>query len=394
SPRALRITDVTHPTDAGLPASAWSCVVALGIGRDGSFAGGYVRRRWSHRHRISEARSLLLLLFFTAFLVSSDRASANTATIQVRARSVTVDTRPDLEGIQSTATSVKDVATGVVSIVTGFTTEELQSVSVRARLVGPGLDTTVFGAPNALMPFPRLAVAGTYTLTTVELVDADTGAPVLSRDPSAPSAVFDVVDELLVTQVTSRALTLEEIEEAGIIISDDNFTAIEFAVGLSIGSEEVEIELPVLLPGPGVEEQQPVRPVFPTFGLGEGRGFDTVSIPNLSVSGFSATPPPEIEDEFELPPVTGLIIIPGNIAFLNQFFSVVVLTLNTGPEGSGLVVQNARARARLPGGPDGSIGTGDDPLGLAATNEFPDGARLCRSTTQICRICEQNFASR
>ncbi|MEL6544465.1 MAG: carboxypeptidase-like regulatory domain-containing protein, partial [Myxococcota bacterium] len=231
----------------------------------------------------------------------------------------------------------------------------------------------VEGVPNALLPLPRLQVAGVYTLTEVRLVRRSNGQLVLARNADAPTIAVEVIDELLVSQVTSRPLTLEEIEEAGIIITEDNFTAFEFSVGLTVGSEQVDIELPVVLPGPGIVEQTAASPAFPSLGAGAPTGFQTVAIPNLSVNGFVARAPPEIEDEFDIPPINGLIIIPGNIAFLNQFFSVLVVTLNTGPEGSGLVVQNARARARLPEGADGSLGTGDDPLGLARTNEFPDG---------------------
>jgi len=67
------------------------------------------------------------------------------------------------------------------------------------------------------------------------------------------------------------------------------------------------------------------------------------------------------------------MIIPGNIAYLNQFFSVLVVTTDTGPSGSGLVVNNARARISLPTGPDGVLGSGDDPLRLAHTQEYPSG---------------------
>ena len=56
-----------------------------------------------------------------------------------------------------------------------------------------------------------------------------------------------------------------------------------------------------------------------------------------------------------IPPIHGVIVIPGNIAFLNQFFSVVLQATNVGPEGSGLIVENTRATIVLPPGDEESL---------------------------------------
>ncbi len=64
------------------------------------------------------------------------------------------------------------------------------------------------------------------------------------------------------------------------------------------------------------------------------------------------------------------MVIPGNIGYLNQFFSVQIFTENGAPAGSGLSVFNVQARLNLPPGPDGIRSTnytrpGDDPLRMA-----------------------------
>jgi hypothetical protein len=71
-----------------------------------------------------------------------------------------------------------------------------------------------------------------------------------------------------------------------------------------------------------------------------------------------------------IPPIPALLVIPGNIGFLNQFFSVQVFTENAAPAGSGLSVLNVRAELVLPPGSDGIPASsfanpGDDPLRFA-----------------------------
>lgn len=60
-------------------------------------------------------------------------------------------------------------------------------------------------------------------------------------------------------------------------------------------------------------------------------------------------PPEEEEDDgLKLPAIQGVIIIPGNIAFLNQFFSVILQASNTAPDGSGLDSITRAPRLRCP----------------------------------------------
>jgi hypothetical protein len=64
------------------------------------------------------------------------------------------------------------------------------------------------------------------------------------------------------------------------------------------------------------------------------------------------------------------MVIPGNIGYLNQFFSVQIFTENGAPPNSGLSVFNVQAELLLPPGPDQILSTnydqpGDDPLRFA-----------------------------
>ncbi|MDJ0848600.1 MAG: Ig-like domain-containing protein [Myxococcota bacterium] len=293
--------------------------------------------------------------------------------IPVVGMQVDVDTRPDVEGIQNTMTAVKDIPTAVTTVVAfpgvGALPRLPAGARVRAELAGPSFPADVLSlgaAPNRPLPIPPLGVAGQHTLVNVRLEDAD-GNVLLRRDPTRPPVTIDVISELLVTSVTSRALTIGEIRERGIVIDEDNFTVFDFVIGLTLGSEAVQIELPVAIPS----TSQALSGLSPPqlTSLPEVRAqLDRIDIPNFSLSGFQMRAPPDVERKgIVLPPIAGVIVIPGNIAFLNQFFSVVVQASSASPEGSGLSVLDARATITLPVGDDEIAETGDDPLRIAET---------------------------
>src|SRR5262249_32265762 len=95
---------------------------------------------------------------------------------------------------------------------------------------------------------------------------------------------------------------------------------------------------------------------------------------NLVVKGcnFELADPTEPKLRLSIPPIPALMVIPGNIGYLNQFFSVQIFTENAAPLGSGLSVLNLQAKLVLPAGADQVPGTdydhpGDDPLRFART---------------------------
>jgi hypothetical protein len=67
---------------------------------------------------------------------------------------------------------------------------------------------------------------------------------------------------------------------------------------------------------------------------------------------FQFVDPDEGEDlALSVPPIPGLLVVPGRIGLLNQFFSVMLFTENAAPEGSGLSVRDLEATLTLPRGP-------------------------------------------
>ncbi len=256
---------------------------------------------------------------------------------------------------------------------------------IEATLRGPGLPEArrLVGAPDAALMLPPLNLVGDYQLDNIRLVDSATGAVRLEGEPAGvPVRVFD---EVLVSKVTSRPLTTDEIQEKGIVIDDRNFRAVEFEVGFVLDGRTVPVRFPVVAPRFSGNGE-----IIPAAEL-EKRLADAALI-NQELAGTTQLPPEleasrvniqvqgvnfqrvEVGDAdslgLSIPPIPALVVIPGNIGFLNQFFSVQIFTENAAPGGSGLSAFNIQARMALPPGPDRLVSTnydqpGDDPLRFA-----------------------------
>jgi len=253
---------------------------------------------------------------------------------------------------------------------------------VEAYLRGPSFPARrLVGSADKPLMLPPLNLVGDYSLDGIRLITSD-GAVVLEGAPnSVPVHVFD---EVLVSRVTTRPLSMTEIEEKGIDIDQSNFRAVEFEVGFVLESgKSVTVSLPVVAPSfkqtteiiPAAELQERLRQAEAINGqLSEALvlppELETV-MPNIQIKALNFQRANVGDDDLELkiPPIPALLVIPGNIGFLNQFFSVMIYTENAAPTGSGLSVRDIRAEMILPKGPDLVAGTydkpGDDPLRFA-----------------------------
>jgi len=252
---------------------------------------------------------------------------------------------------------------------------------IEGLLRGPGMAAQkVTGRVGDPLVFPPLRVAGDYQLDDVRLVDTASGATVLNATPaSVPVHVFD---EVLVSRVSSRPLTSSEIEERGILIDSSSYRVVEFEVALVLKGGTFPVRLPVvapdfrtsteLIPAAELEDRRvqaeainrelaknlelpdELRAVMPEFSI------QPIQFEEVGPAG---------EVERKPPTITGLLVIPGRIGYLNQFFSVQLYTENASPAGSGLSVTGLRAGIVLPKGRDGIAGTtqepGDDPVRMA-----------------------------
>ncbi|HYG34370.1 MAG TPA: carboxypeptidase-like regulatory domain-containing protein, partial [Clostridia bacterium] len=270
---------------------------------------------------------------------------------------------------------------------------------VEATLRGPSFDARrLVGQPNAPLMLPPLNLVGDYQLDDIKLVDATTGAVRMEGNPS--SVPVHVFEEVLISKVTSRPLTTEEINEKGIYIDEQNFRAVEFEVGFVLDGKTIPVKFPVVAPTfkqsteiiPAAElEQKLIQAQLINSQIATGvelpKELQTAQL-NLDVQGinFQFVEDKEVDLGLRIPPIPALMVIPGNIGYLNQFFSVQIFTENGAPLNSGLNVHEVMARLVLPPGPDQIASTnyaqpGDDPLRFARVG--PN--KIIQPTQQIVR---------
>ena len=280
----------------------------------------------------------------------------------------------------------------LVSVVSAGSTTNAASAQlsagayVQAVLRGPAFPEprVLVGAPNAPLLLPPINLVGNYELDSIRLVDAATGQTRMEGSPS--SVPVQVFDQVLISRVTSRPLTLDEIQSKGIAIDEQNFRAVQFDVAFVLDGKTIPVSFPVvspqfkqsteLIPAAELEARLKQAAVLNQQILAQ-----TVQLPpelqtaqlNIQVQGvnFQVVDPGAVQGlGLAIPPIPALMVIPGNIGFLHQFFSVQTFTENGAPLGSGLSVSNVQASLLLPPGPDGVLSTnydqpGDDPLRFA-----------------------------
>jgi hypothetical protein len=281
----------------------------------------------------------------------------------------------------------------LVSIVSGGSTNSAAGAQlatgayVQAIIRGPGFPQPqrIVGAPNAPLLLPPINLVGGYELDSIALVDAVTGQTRLEGTPS--SVPVNVFDQLLISSVTSQPLTIDQIQQAGIAIDESNFRAVQFNVEFVLDGQTIPVTFPVvspkftdsteLIPQDQVESllQQAalINQQIATTMVQLPPGLQQTANLNIQLQGLNfqvADPSDPAALGLAIPPIPALMVIPGNIGFLHQFFSVKIFTENGAPLGSGLSVDGIMAQLSLPPGPDGIVSTnynqpGDDPLRFA-----------------------------
>ncbi len=250
------------------------------------------------------------------------------------------------------------------------------------ELSGPGLDSplvlsTVPGEPFRI---PGLTREGTYVLSGIRL---EAGGTVLAA--GEPDAVEIMVHRLVIASVTSRPLTPEEMAAAGIVIDDGSYTVWRYSVGFATESGTYEIPFDLAAGPEGLTllpDQDPYRLLAPSSPPPAAP--PQIHMVNIEITDGTL---PVTEDDVlqKLPPpsIPGFLIIPGDVAFLHQFFSAILVVQNGALEGSGIELRDLSAVLEpaddgvrqaetepptVPGelvpvmdpGPDGQPGTADD----------------------------------
>lgn len=244
----------------------------------------------------------------------------------------------------------------------------LVGLVVKGELSGPDFATPqLLSAPaGQLLPIPPLLSVGNYVVDHLRLEQCTGGdacaTDTFVMDAEPALATLNVFDHVLVTSVTTQPLSLDELQERGIILDSTNFSAYQFSFGIGTESSPAPVTFDVAF-----LKDAAALPAGASGALNLPVTVPGLDIPNLEVSGLVLQAPPVEFDRVQIPPIPAVIVIPGNIAFLHQFFQVIVLVSNAAPAGTQLMVTSASATLILPPGADALPSTSDDPLAPAPT---------------------------
>ena len=138
---------------------------------------------------------------------------------QYRLVGAAFDIQPAMQTVPvGVAATIQTVFSGPVA---GLVTS---GARVAADLSGPGLTApvTLSTVPGGALLVPALSVKGEYHLADVRLTE---GGRTVAH--AAHPAATVVVTDILVTQITSRALTSQDLASRGITVNESNFKAFE-----------------------------------------------------------------------------------------------------------------------------------------------------------------------
>lgn len=273
-----------------------------------------------------------------------------------------------------------NIPTIVTTVFSMESPQLMKGMVVKGDLRGPGLSKAIVltTLPNHPFSIPGLSSKGNYYLENIRL--ERNGTELMKAAPQ--NALIRVMD-IVVTQVKTEPLTLEQIYEKGIKITEENFTVFNFSVGIMVESTEYRYDFPVVYGGGA--------PYIPqTSGIGSG-GFGG--------GGMGSIGKRVVPFELKFPEITGsgggggdsggggnkltgVLIFNNDIAVLHQFFSVMFIVGNAAPDGSSIAFKDVKATITYPDGlreagttpphivgtpipvrcpgPDEKIGTADD----------------------------------
>ncbi|MCE5212537.1 MAG: hypothetical protein LLG40_13420 [Deltaproteobacteria bacterium] len=227
---------------------------------------------------------------------------------------VTLSVGPDYQAVPQGIASV--ITTGFISNGEALPDAVLamlpQDFKVIGEFSGPTYTTPVTLTTTPGNPFylPSMPILGKYTLSNIRLVDSS-GNALFAAVPQV--VTVESISDPLITSVTTKELTLEELNELGVVFDSTNFTAYQFTAGLGLESNQVPVTFPVLIPTTTTDVNESPLPTT-EIGLSATNINDPNLPDNFSLSGFMMEQEKWTEDgtKVTLPPIPGIIIIPNN----------------------------------------------------------------------------------
>ncbi len=242
---------------------------------------------------------------------------------------------------------------------------------IRGELTGPSFTSPrMVDAPiGQAITIPAMPNAGDHVLQNLRIVDITdpTHSPLAPVNPD--SVGITVIENILVTQVQVTEMTYDQIIQSGINLNNSNYNYFNFVLGLGTSSGTVPIQIPVALPTTG---GQPPVVGNPSGGVGVGG----IAVPLPDIVPIMLEAVDEEGNNIPIPTgggggtmqIPGVVVFPGRIGLLHQFFEAIVIVANGAPNGAPLVITNLRATSKLPDAGTPNDPT-DDPLRIAETQQ-------------------------
>ncbi|CAM2008887.1 LamG-like jellyroll fold domain-containing protein [Acanthopleuribacter pedis] len=198
-----------------------------------------------------------------------------------------------------------------------------------------------FSLGRLVLTRDQITEEGTWQITNLQILDGDT----LVAESSPAVVSIDAVAELLVARATVEEMTPEELAELGHVFNPNDYRSIKFNLALVMGSTEVPVNIPVLLPRDPASRLKALMPISDPFleGIvvaGEPR---FGGVPSLFFVGEETVSPIKAEGY-----VMSLVVIPGKIHHLKTMFRAAVLVVNAAPDGLEVRVNNLQAKIEFP----------------------------------------------
>jgi len=252
-----------------------------------------------------------------------------------------------------TATSIHTRLAGIDGDPGALLSQLNPNYRVRGDLIGPSVTSPVVleAAIGSPMLVPPLALPGAHLITNLRVVDAGLPNTPTVAEVTPDTCSLSVFDQLLVSEVQVRELGYDEILAAGINVTSDSYSYYNFTLALGTESDAYKISIPVAMP------LVPGEPPVVGQGHAEAKIGEVPPVPDVlpvllepEVEGGGGSGAEAVEGgTLRIP---GLIIFPGRIALLHQFFEALVIVANGAPSGTPLIVQGLRARIELPQAPN------------------------------------------
>ncbi|MDJ0837365.1 MAG: chitobiase/beta-hexosaminidase C-terminal domain-containing protein [Acidobacteriota bacterium] len=210
-----------------------------------------------------------------------------------------------------------------------------------------------------------------------------------------------VIEDVIVPQVEIKRLSYEEMRALGIVLGDDNYTAVSVEVELEIKETNEFLDARIVL----IKDENTGR-YTPIHTGGEKLSYSPVSFSFKGVDArfptFGTTGIPPVSEKpnvprpmLKLPQIDAVVIWSAQVGYLNSFFKPTLAVLNVAPGGTPYRVEDLRATIGFPAGAL-ELARLEDRTQSAVTRVFgpgPDGIQGTPDDEDALEPQEKGFTS-